>query len=248
MKVKTVFTFTLILLFSILAYIEYQDFGFRQVTWSFVSQNWISLLGFVFSSLSLWIAIRTYRLETQARIKIVTSAVWDFDLEEETLENGDTTAVITTRIGTRIDRSVENTGGRATTLKSLEIVKRDLLRGSKKAEIEWRRDFILTRTDENGALVRLSIWNQIEPGQRVNLLLPYIDLLDIMVTHNMLDPNSSSQGKFNLIIKHVYGEAKSSAFRIVLSESVRTLIRERVQAFGRIIVRNRREEDETDEI
>jgi hypothetical protein len=194
----------------------------------------------------LWIAVGAYRHETKARIEIGTSTVWNLDLEEETLENGDTTAVVTTKTGTRIDTFIENMGGRATTLKRLEIVQRHLLRKSKEAEVEWRRDFILTQIDQKGELVQLSIWDRIEPGQIVKLLLPYVDLLDVMVTHNMLDLNNNSQGKFNLIIKHVYGEAKSSVFRMVLSESLRAFINSRVQTFGRIIVRDRREEEDVD--
>lgn len=241
---KTAFAFVLVLFLSFLAYIEYQDFGIRQVTWSFINQNWVSLLSFVFSFLSLCIAIVAYRHETQARIEIETTTVWDLDLEKETLENGDTTAVVTTRTGTRIDSFLENSGGCATTLKRLEIIKRDLSRKSKKAEVEWRRDFILTQIDREGALVQLSLWDRIEPGQRVRLLLPYVDLLDVMVTHRMLDLNNSSQGQFNLAIKHVYGEAKSSAFQIILSESLRTFITSRVQTFGRILVRDRGEEEQ----
>ena len=247
MKFKKAFLLASFLFLLCLAYIEYQDSNIRQVTLSMISYNWVSLLSFIFSFLSLWIALGAYRHETHAKIEMETSIIWDLDLEEDTLENGDTTAVVTARTGTGIESILENSGGCATTLKKLKILKRGLLGRSNSTEVEWRRDFLLTQTDRGGALVCLSIWDRIEPGQRVKLLIPYEGLLDVMVTHNMLDLNKNPQGEFILVVKHVYGEAKSSAFQMVLSESLRVFIASRVQTFGRIIVRDGRNEEETEE-
>ena len=106
------------------------------------------------------------------------------------------------------------------------------------AEVAWRKDFFLTQVDEKGKLVQLSIWSKIEPGQRVNLLLPYLTLLDVMLDNNMLNLKNKYQGRFMLIVEHVFGEAKSNVFTMNLSEKLRRFILERRKAFGHIIARN----------
>lgn len=220
-------------------YIEIQNLVVRQFTWSFISGNWVSLLSFAFSSISLYIATVGYRYRTRAQVKIDTSGSWDFDLQTETLETGDTTAIAVTKTGTKIESFIENFGGCATTLKKLEIIKkRGLLKKSQGAEVIWRRDFTLAQTDREGKLIQLSIWDRIEPGQRLKLILPYMLLLDLMVAQSMLDLNDRFQGPFRLAIKHVYGEAKSSEFQLFLSEALRSFISDRVDAFGRIIARD----------
>ena len=244
-KTRTALVLVLTLIVVFFSYFEYQDSNIRQVTWSFMSQNWVSLLSFFISFSSLWIAVTAYRHQTQAKIEIDSSEVWDLDLERSVLESGDETAVVTRRTGSIIDIFMENSGGCATTVKRLEIVKGRyafaFLGRSKRAEVEWRRDFTLEQMERDGSLRQLSIWDRLEPGQRVRLLLPYVDLLDLMVTHDMLDLRRNSQGSFILMIKHVYGEAKSPAFELNLSESLRSFINERIQAFGRIIVREHAE-------
>jgi len=100
------------------------------------------------------------------------------------------------------------------------------------------RDFFLTQNDEKGNLIQLSIWSKVEPGQRVGLVLPYLTLLDALLDNNMLNLKNKYQGRFELLIEHVFGEAKSNVFTINLSENLRQFILERQKAFGHIITRN----------
>lgn len=212
---------------------------FLELLFDFLSKNWIAMLSLLISFVSLAFYIIDYRHKTRGKIKVEVSKSWDFELEEETLDDGTVTATVK-KIGSYKPISLENVGGSGTTLKSMKIVKKSWIpiKSLAEAEVAWRKDFFLTQIDEKGNLIQLSIWSKVEPGQRVNLLLPYVTLLDAMLDNNMLNLKNRYQGRFRLLIEHVFGEAESGVFTMNLSENLRRFILERQKAFGHIIARN----------
>jgi len=211
---------------------------FLELLVDFLSKNWIAILSLLISSASLSFYVMDYRHKTRGKIKVEVTKAWDFKLEEEMLDDGSVTATVKKSDYKPI--SLENVGGSGTTLKSMKIVKKSRipLKSLVKAEVVWRKEFFLTRVDEKGNLVQLSIWSKIEPGERVDLLIPYVTLLDAMLDNNMLDLKTKYQGRFALLIEHVFGEAKSDAFTMNLSDNLRRFILERQKTFGHIIARN----------
>lgn len=204
----------------------------------FIMQYWITLLTFTLSAFSLCISVLTYYNKVKPNLKVCTNNKWVFELESEDLNDGTVTAVIVSRQGTAVGTEIENSGGSATTLKTIEVSKKNHLLCSSSAEIVWRRDYHLFTKDPQGNLVPLSIWDRIEPGQRVIVLLPYTDILDVLARNKMLNLNQDEQGKFFLTFTHVFAQAKSTGFQLMLSGEVRKFIQERMDAFGCIIVGN----------
>lgn len=184
-------------------------------------------------------AIGLERRKIPGKIRINVRKSWDLELEEETLGDGTVTAVVTSRGGHR-SITLENIGESATTLRSVKIVKKSWIpmKSVAEAEITWRRDFSLYQINEKGSFIQFSIYRDIEPGHRVDLSLPYVNLLDVMLDNNMLDLKNEYQGRFMLLIEHVFGQAKSNVFKMNLSKNLRRFISERQEAFGHIIARD----------
>jgi len=209
---------------------------FLGILFDFLSRNLIAILSLLMSSMSLTFYILDYRHKTRGKIEVEVSESWDFELEEKTLDDGAVSATVKMSGGYK-PISLENVGGSGTTLKSMKIVKKRWIRigSSAEAKLAWRKEFYLTQLDEKGNPVRLSIWSKVEPGQSVNLLIPHITLLDVMLDNNMLNLNNKYQGRFSLLIEHVFGKGKSRIFTVNLSENLRRFILERQKEFGHII-------------